>query len=161
MVGTALAWFLLVLVLVILALILGLLGFGELLVVSVAGLLLGGGVLTWLLAVAALWVAYVVVGLALVRLALRRGRADERAEGVGTRTLGEIGELALGLLALVVLTALRRGELHGSASVPWPSPAAARWGRIPSRRRMRTTSAVDPSASQARVRRTVCPPHAR
>jgi hypothetical protein len=105
-VGFALGLILLLLVLVLLALILGLLGFGGLLVASVVGLLLGGGVLTWLLVVVVAWVAYVIVGLALSRLALRRWGGEERTQGLWGRTLAEVGLLALGLLVLVVLTAI-------------------------------------------------------
>jgi len=92
--------------LILIAIILGLIGFGGLLVTSVVGLLLGGGVLTWLLIAVALWIAYVLVGLALVHRVLRRWLTDQTEQSISERTLADIGELALGLLAIVLLTAI-------------------------------------------------------
>jgi cytoskeletal protein CcmA (bactofilin family) len=97
-IGFGLALILLLIVIVLLAIVFGFLGFGGLALTSIAGLLLGGGVLIYLFGVTAAYVAAVVVGLMLGRLALPQARDDARTWAFGA--------LLLGVLAIVVLGAL-------------------------------------------------------
>jgi hypothetical protein len=91
----------LVLIMVILGLVFGLLGFGQLVVTTLVGGLLSGSVLTFVFFLLGAFLTHAVVGLTIGRLLVARvGRAQ-----TGSRAL-LFGALLLGVLIVVLVTAL-------------------------------------------------------
>ncbi|MPZ89319.1 MAG: hypothetical protein GEU81_14875 [Nitriliruptorales bacterium] len=100
------------LVTVLLAIVLGLLGFGQVVAAVVFGGLLTGSAVTYAFFLAVLFLAQAAVAIALGRLILRFGR--EASTGM------DIARLALGLLILVLLFAIPRfGRLVEVLAVLW------------------------------------------
>ena len=91
-------WLVIILVLIVAAIVLGLLGFGGLLVAFISGLLLLGAVATYLFVLALVYLAHVIAGYALGRLAFDRTTVEEPTR--------DWLALVLGVLVVAALTAV-------------------------------------------------------